>query len=1407
MDFLKICHKNTKNGVEVFPKFVMKCPSDDLMIRGSDFYAIWDERNGRWSTSEQDAIRLIDNEIDKYIADKKLINPDVKYMWDADSGMIDKFHKYCQKQMRDGYTALDETLVYSDMKPDKKLYASKCLPYALKPCDTPGWNKLLTTLYDTDEAHKIEWAIGSIVTGDSKEIQKFMVFYGSAGTGKSTIMNIIADLFEGYYCSFDAKALGSASAQFALEPFRSGPLVAIQHDGDLSRIEDNTRINSLVSHEEMQINEKFKSAYSNRFKCFLFMGTNRYVKITDSKSGILRRLIDVHPSGRKLPKREYNAAMKQVQYELGGIAYKCRDVYLNDPDYYDDYVPRKMMSESNDFYNYVVDAYDYFSTAPTVPAKSAWDRYKTYCEEAKVPFPLNYRLFIAELQNYFWGWDERERVFSDFRTDIFNVLTDKTESKKDKKDEPESWLKFERQDSVFDCDCATYPAQYATTEGTPARKWENVKTTLMELDTHRLHYVKVPAQHIVIDFDIPDENGKKSLELNLKEASKWPPTYAELSKSGAGIHLHYIYTGDVSKLSRMYNDKIEVKVFTGNSSLRRMLSLCNDLAIATISSNLPLKEIKMIDQQVIKDAKHLRSVILKNLRKEIHPGTKPSVDFIYKLLEDAYNSGMHYDVSDLENDVFAFATQSTNHADYCMKLVMKMKFKSDEPANPIESSITEPMVFFDMEILPNVCFINAKKEGLDAPMMRFINPSPREAEMLMTFKLVGYNCINYDNHMLWAIAMGYTNMQLYKLSKKIINSKKGDRNNGTFIEARHISYTDVFDFASAGNKKSLKKLEIEMTTLAKDPNSKLDDYTRALIKKVKHHELGLDWDKPVPEHLWPTVSDYCDDDVYATEAGFHYLKGDWVARQIMADISGLTVNHTTNALSQAIVFGKNKKPQSEFNYRDLSKPVPYTEYYEMRERYGEDYDFRVWDADGMPCYRSYVPDEALPDGYSIMPFFPNYRFEDSKSYWIFDKSKFDYAISDMVEGVDYVIIGEGGRVYAIPGMYGNVWDGDVTGMHPSTMIIEVLFGPRYTKAFKAIFDGRVSIKHQAWDDIDGLFDGKLKPYIQKVKDGELTSKELAKALKTVVNSAYGLTSASFENPFRDPRNKDNIVAKRGALFMTLLTEEVKKRGYVVAHNKTDSIKIPDADEAIIDFVLKFGKEYGYSFETEAEFEKFCLVNNAVYIAKTKDGEWTATGEQFAVPYVFKTLFSKQPLNFVDFCETFSVTKGALHLDFNERLGDVSEYELVKETRHKSDKLTRREQGLLDKFRSMSDEELDQRIGEGHDLKFIGRVGQFTPVKAGEGGGILYRVADGKNFAATGSKGYRWLESNMAEKVGGMDIVDKSYYTKLVDDAVAAISKYGDFEYFVSDDPYIPKPKLDSFLDVPWDAPDEGLPFI
>lgn len=1310
-----VVSRSTKRGVtEIYPKFIIK-KSKDLMIRGGDFYAIWVEELGLWSTDENDAIRLIDQELDNFVKEnREKFDPNIKilYMWDAETGMIDSWHKYCQKQLRDSFHMLDEKLVFSNAGTNKKDYASKRLSYPLEEGDCPAFNKLISTLYSEEERHKIEWAIGSIISGDSKKIQKFMVLYGSAGTGKSTILNIVQQLFEGYYSVFDAKALGSSSNSFALEAFKTNPLVAIQHDGDLSKIEDNTRLNSLVSHELMTVNEKFKSTYSNRFKCFLFMGTNKPVKITDAKSGLIRRLIDVSPSGNKLNPKEYKQIIKQVEFELGAIAYHCQEVYLSDPGYYDDYIPITMMGASNDFYNFVLESFHVFNKEDGITLKTAWEMYKTYCDDARVPYLLSQKNFKEELKNYFKDFNDRlnlddgSRVrsyYSGFRTEKFDTQLQPT-----KKKHTSNLIQFESTNSIFDSECCNLPAQYASKKGTPLKNWDEVTTTLSDLDTSKLHYVRVPENHIVIDFDIPDESGKKCFEKNLEEASKWPATYAELSKSGAGIHLHYIYTGDPLKLSRVYDDHIEIKVSTGKSSLRRMLTKCNNLPIATISSGLPMKgETKLINWEGVKNEKILRTMIKRNLNKEYHGATKPSVDYIYKLLEDAYESGMPYDVSDMQNAILAFAASSTNQADYCIKLTNKMHFKSDEPSINIDSDSDE-LIFYDVEVFPNLFLVNWKVAGEGKPVVRMINPKPSEIEELLRFKLVGFNCRRYDNHMLYACLMGYSNEKLYELSQKIVNSKKGTKG-VMFGEAYNISYTDVYDFAAT--KQSLKKWEIELG--------------------IHHQELGLPWDQPVPEEMWSKVAEYCDNDVIATEAVFNHLQGDFTARKILAELAGMTVNDTTNSLTTRIIFGKEKHPN--LVYTDLSETFP-------------GYEFTTW----KEYYQKY----------------PEYIPNDKKLY---EERLVDNTTRNLYRGTD---LGFGGYVYAEPGMYVLAALLDIASLHPHSIIAMNCFG-EYTQHFHDILNARMFIKHGDFDSARSMLGGKLAPYL----DDESTAKDLAQALKIAINSVYGLTSANFDNPFRDIRNKNNIVALRGALFMRTLQDEVVSRGFTVAHIKTDSIKIPNATPEIIQFCMEFANKYGYTFEHEATYERMCLVNDAVYIARYKDGkhagEWTATGTQFQVPYVFKTLFSKEPLEFNDVCETKSVTS-ALYLDMNEDLPDVSAEE------KELDKLMKQYKGS-ETLPSEIDI-LKEEITKGHNYQFIGKVGQFCPIKPGCGGGLLCREKDGKYYSATGAKGYRWLESETVKTLKKEGDIDKSYYTKLVDDAVDAISEFGDFEWFVSDEP-------------------------
>jgi len=1296
MDFFQIREKFYKSSGsrDIYPDFIVG-RSKDIMVRGKSFYAIWDEENHIWSTDEYDVSRLVDKELKEYLEKKypnNEFNMNVRWMGGYSSGSWKSFKQY-MKDVSDNSKPLDLKLAFANTEIKRSDYISKRLPYNLESGDYSAWDEIIGTLYSPEERAKIEWAIGSIIAGDSINIQKFIVLYGDPGSGKSTILKIIEKLFPGYYVTFEARELTGKNNGFSMEQFRSNPLIAIQHDGDLSRIEDNTKLNSIISHETMIINEKFKAQYSMSLNCMLFMATNKPVKITDSKAGIIRRLIDVHPSGNLIPIKQYDLLMSQIDFELGAIAQRCLDVYRElGRNYYNKYKPLEMIYKTDTFFNFVEDSYDVFEQQEYVTLKAAYAMYKVYKEEAGLDYIMPMFKFREELKDYFEEFYDITRidghqVRSAYRGFITSKFTNKYQEDKDKSNDehPYSLILEKHDHSIFDEYCKDCKAQYANDSEAPNKKWENVSTKLQHLDTTKLHYILPPENMIVIDFDLKDKNGEKSYELNLEAASKWPATYAEVSKGGNGIHLHYIYEGDISKIARLYAEDIEIKTFTGKSALRRKLSACNDIPIATISSGLPLKEEKVVNFDAIKSEKALRTLIEKNLKKEIHPGTKPSCDFIYKILEDAYNSGMKYDVTDLRPKVMAFANNSSHQSEYCIKLVNKMIFKSDEDSEadtPIYKS--EDIIFYDVEVFPNLFVVVWKMAGKDNKCVKMINPTPQDIEDLMKYKLVGFNCRRYDNHIMYARMMGYSNEQLYLLSQRIISGSK----NAFFGAAYNLSYTDVYDFASAGNKMSLKKWEIELG--------------------IHHQECPLPWDQPAPKNQWEMVADYCCNDVISTEAVFDHLKGDWTARQILAELSGLSVNDTTNNHTTRIIFGYDQHPQDQFIYTDLRE------------------------------------------------MFPGYEFDNGKSFY---------------KGFE---VGEGGFVYAEPGMYGNVALLDVASMHPSSIENLNLFGDKYTKVFSEIKQARVAIKHEDIESLSKLLDGRLVKYVE---DASFNLKDLSNALKTVINSVYGLTSAKFDNKFRDPRNIDNIVAKRGALFMIDLLEAVKKKGFCVAHIKTDSIKIPDATPEIIQFVMDFGKKYGYNFEHEATYDKMCLVNDAVYIARYRNedgslGDWTATGAEFAVPYVFKSLFTKEKIEFNDKCVTKAVNT-SLYLDMNEELPDVTEAEKELKKVLKEDPVD--EEAAKD---------LKEAISKGHNYIFVGRVGQFCPILKGCGGGELYSLrGDDNYYSVAGCKGYRFLESETVINLGKEKDIDESYFLKMSSDAIDHISEYGDFDWFVSNTIY------------------------
>lgn len=1290
----------------------------DLMTKGGKFEAFYDDKTGMWSTDMDELCIRVDEEIDEKLREVNSANSGylAEYMSVYNTGILKSFINFV-KDVPDKFDTLDKRVIFANEETTREDYCAHKVDYILEEGDCSAWDKLIGTLYGPEDREKFEWAIGALISGKSRNIQKAIFVEGQPGRGKSTIFDIMQEMMPYHSNAFVAEDLGNESKQFAASAFAKNPLFAIDADAKLFNISATNRMNQIISHDKTLINEKFKAPYPMRITTMLFMASNDHLDINSSRSGLMRRIILIKPSGHTLPRVEYDELRERIKFEYGAIAYHCLEVFNSlGESYYDDLRDKRLLDGSNETYKFLKELYFEINNEPYVTVNSLWLKFRQWLEQNNTTQVLHRKIdFENDIINYFEHYSDRKygtyKVLEGFKTYMFEFNTYEDNKEANNKLPEWLWLKNDIpvNDNVINKAYSDCLAQEANDADHPSQKWDKVKTTLNDIDTTKVHYVLPPEKHIVIDFDLKDAEGNKNLDLNLEAAKIFPETYVEVSKGGQGLHLHYIYDGDIDELASLYSEHIEILSFKGKKALRRKVYFCNNHEIAILrEGQLPKKEVKdvAINSDIVITEQGIRKTIAKCLMKQVHGDTTSNVNFILDILDKAYASGIDYDVSDLHQKILTFATNSSNQSIANIKKVGKMHFKCkrfEEAEKNLESTNTAvfaedaPIVFFDIEIFPNLFVICWKLKGAD-DVVTWINPSAEQIRQLFKYRLIGFNNRDYDNHIIYAASMGYSIDGLYKLSQNIINGDPNLKKNSKFGEAYNISYTDIYDFASAGNKMSLKKWEIKLG--------------------IRHLELGLPWDQPVPEDLWDKVGEYCCNDVTSTEALFEHLQGDFAARLILSKISGLTPNDTTNQHTTKILCGDKKNPQAEYVYTDLSTIFP-------------GYEFKQF-------------------GFNQEDYIPGCKIISGKSRYM---------------GEDP---GEGGYKIANYGYYENVGLLDIASMHPSSAIALNVFGDEITARFKALVDGRVEVKHirefgdehylKALDILGALGEfvvGVIDGYFNEGRDAGETAKALAKnlanALKTAINSVYGLTSAAFPNKLKDPRNKDNIVAKRGALFMLTLKHKLIDMGVTIVHISTDSIKIANITPEIISFVMDFGKQYGYTFEHEATYSKMCIINDAVYIAEEVEADgkpcepfWTATGKQFQVPFVFKTLFSHEDITFDDLCETMSTTS-ALYLA--QEIGDT---------------------GTM-------------------DYHFVGKVGQFTPVISEVDGCELLRLsgedADGnpKFAAATGSKGYLWLESEVVRTIfiDPMSVVDMSYYHNLADKAAEAIEEYVPFDIFVN----------------------------
>lgn len=1243
MDFVNITQRTkVHNGVTTLtiqPSFVVR-RSDDLLVNGGEFVAVWDMFTKTWSRDPYHVVEMVDNAIYEEVERQQDIDPTINVVGmplrTFGNKKWSEFAHYV-RQLPDNVHDLDSRVAFQNSEVVKTDYITQRLPYNLTHgTDTPNFDKLFRTLFDPEELEKIMWAIGSIIAGDSKIIQRFFVLYGEPGTGKSTALSLIEDLFGFHVTSFEVKSLTSSQRGFATEPFRLNPLVAIDHDGDLTHIQTNTLLNMLVSHDTIPMNVKYLRVYSLRPNTMLFVATNKPVEITDAMSGLLRRLIDVRPSGRRVSSSDYDRYKAGLTYELGAIAGNCLDKYNElGIGHYDGYTAVDMIRRTNVIYNFMEEFKLRFKAADHVTLKEAWKAYKQYAEDSNVTHRYQYHTFRDEIARYFEAFHQVTRINGVQMRSVFVGYKGLTSvSQTIVSDDTDRWLNLVPT-STSVLRQLKLKAQLASDKGTPRTYWSSVSTTIDQLDETELHYVIPPSNMIVIDFDIT-VNGVKDLQANIAAAERLPPTFAEASKSGNGIHLYYYYDGDPNTLSRIFAPGVDMLLPVGNMSIRRRLTVANDLPIAVISSGLPSREVPKSTEIKALSPTGLRTVVMRSMNLEYHAGTKPAVEFISKVLHEAYDGGVEYDLSDIKPAVLQFAAKSTHHSKWCMTTMMQTPFvnktvvvkESDEPV----------LTFYDIEIFPNLFVISWTIDGVHAYSL--VNPSASQVEELVsTSNLVGFFNRLYDNHMIYAAMLGYTVEELYVLSGKI-SPKSDNAMDARFPSAYGLSYADVYDYSS--KRQSLKKWELELG--------------------IDHVELEIPWGSMIRDDQIPAVTKYCEWDAIATHTVHNHLAHtDYTARLILASISGLRPNDTTKKHVATIVFGDayNKKNQRDtFDVPDLSKEF---------EGYHYDRDTKV------STYRGFV-------------------------------------------------VGEGGYVYVEPGLYHEpILYMDVNSMHPTTIGVINLFGP-YTPEYTKLKRARVHVKLGELDKVKELY-----PEIPDKYLSPTYTKGLSYALKIALNSVYGHTFSKYPNPFNHPDNVDNVVAKRGALFMIDLHEYLGENGIHCIHIKTDSVKVRIPDDKTIDDVIEliksYGNRYGYQFAVEGVFDNLMLANAADLVGLS-GGAYETSGVLFTNPYVYKSLFSGEPIIGADYDIVKGVVKGSMYMTFPT----------------------------------------------GNDM-FIGKVGKFRAVRESDGGGVLIRRHNDKDSAVAGTKGFRWLPSSMVTE--NNIPVDISYYEGLKSTAVSAISVYGD----------------------------------
>lgn len=199
---------------------------------------------------------------------------------------------------------------------DSELFARSCHPIEFDPAaECPTFDGYLDLVVGENKATIYEW-IGFLFYG-SYRFQKIMFLYGSGGTGKSTLINVMQDMVGDEATS--AVSLEALIKEPHAMPVLFGKTANFDSDAKPEFLKDGSLLKKLTGDDPIYANPKNEKQFWFRNFAKLTFSMNSMPAMTDHSGGLARRAMIIKMDTKVTDKMMQQYPLSVIMHEIPGI--------------------------------------------------------------------------------------------------------------------------------------------------------------------------------------------------------------------------------------------------------------------------------------------------------------------------------------------------------------------------------------------------------------------------------------------------------------------------------------------------------------------------------------------------------------------------------------------------------------------------------------------------------------------------------------------------------------------------------------------------------------------------------------------------------------------------------------------------------------------------------------------------------------------------------------------------------------------------------------------------------------------------------------------------------------------------------------------------------------------------------